>query len=237
MNTEEINNEVRKWIKEGLEKKSILRRLDREGVSPEAALEAYEEARLIFDADFRKKSRIVTAIILMILLVCSLLVIPITSTGKSPYLYGIILGLLLGLAVLQFIESFRSFQDFIDAFSSEATGRKIYTHPMLFIVFPIVFSVGLIFFYHWEVRNEIAKYGVVTEAEVLEGYSQTNTTTRTTTTTNKILVMFRVEADSTIIEEHVSVTSEQFDWNYISQGREVGYSSRHPEFFNVMIPE
>lgn len=236
MNTEEINQEVIKWIKEGLEKKSILRKLDKQGVSPEQAHDAYEEARLVFDAAFRKKNMIVSAAILVVLILCALVLIPITSTGKSPYLYGILLGLIIGLVVLQFIESFHSFQDFIDGFSSEATGRKIYTHPILFIGFPIVFSIALIVFYHWEVRHEIDRYGVVTEAEVMDGYSQTNTTTRTSTTTNKILVMFRL-ADSTIVEEHVSVTSDQFDNAYIGQEIQVRYSSRHPEFFNVIIPD
>jgi len=236
MNAEELNLEVRRMIKDGLEKKSIFRRLESNGMNLEMVEEAYEEARVFYDFEFRKKNRLISSVILVVLLASILLLIPITSTGKSPYLYGILMGIILGAVVLQLIESFRSFQDFIDGFSSDSTGRKIHTHPLLFIAFPIVFSIGLVFFFRWEVRHEIDTYGVNTIGRIMDGYSQTNSTQQTSATSNKILIWFSTK-EGVEIEEQLSVTDSQFDNTHIGQDIQVRYSARHPEFFDVNIPE
>ena len=233
---ESIDQDIKSWIKDGLAEKSVLRRLEKKGVPEQIAYIAYVQALREYDKDRKKRLRPIYGGITLLLIVIAFFVLPITLTGKSPFLVGGLSGLVISFFVVQTIDCFESFSDFAYKMQLPGTDKSIKTPVIVMVLLPVVLWFVLAFYYPSEVDREIQNHGVNVMGTVTNGISQTSRTRRSTVTTNTVYVSFKLKSGKTF-QGTTEVSDADFGSTFIGEEVAVRYSKKHPEFFKIVVPK
>lgn len=236
----ETNQEidVKRLVKDGLTEKSVVRRLVQNGMSEEDAREQYFLAHDALQDAYTVRYRLVWMGVLFAVLCLALVLLPLNVTGKNPIAFGILMGVIIFVALLQTIEVFDSFSTFWLTCMSSDYHRKPKMHIVIVFLIPIVLSFGLGFYYNWEVKHELETKGVDTwatirEAERLTPVNDSNQVSGPVS--HRILIAFKPKGSEDVIEQYCFVSDFQFQNAHIGNPIGVRYSPRYPEFFTVNL--
>jgi len=164
-------------------------------------------------------------------------VMPIGFTGNHPVITSLLATVLflscLFTAIMAFPDADHR-RDYFEKMERQKNMAIVYLVVILSLIVSFVLFNG---YYRWEVRNEIARYGVVTEGVIYEGSAVTTQSRRRfsthTSTSYSIKVAFRTKKGKQILQEK-DVESDVFNSVYQGMPVKVCYSSRHPDFFDLI---
>ncbi|MBI1835978.1 MAG: hypothetical protein HYR91_01805 [Flavobacteriia bacterium] len=231
MTNNTINRKVLLWIKEGYTQKTIQNRLEKEGISFDSSSEIYQIVFNEFKAEKTKKTIIIWSSISVLALLIHLFLIPVNVLYNSAYLINILIGLTVGICVLQTICRFEDLHAFFEMLGQKNNAPidklKKKQFPFVFIL-PISGIILTSSLYFLRVNNEFKAHGKTVTAIVLDGYSNTSKSIRRTTTSNVIMYRFQT-ADKKFIDGSSSVSSSYFNSLFKGMEIKITYSTRFPE--------